>query len=118
MYVVYIIEAHASDLWQMPSNVRENILIPTTHDAGKRSEVAGTCAINLGIRFPALVDDMRNSTESAYTGWPDRLYVIDREGRIAFKTKPGPFGFDPKGVEETLARLAPGEAGFLGRGPV
>jgi len=31
--------------------------------------------------------------EKAYTGWPDRLYLIDKEGRVAFKSAPGPFGF-------------------------
>jgi hypothetical protein len=40
-------------------------------------------------------------TEKAYTGWPDRLYVIDREGRIAHKGKAGPFGFKPQEVRET-----------------
>lgn len=107
MYVVYITEAHASDVWQMPSNIRDNVLIPTPHDFGARREVATTCSFSLGIKFPALVDDMQNSTELSYTGWPDRLYVIDRDGRVAFKTKPGPFGFDPGGVEETLARIVP-----------
>jgi type I thyroxine 5'-deiodinase len=68
--------------------------------------LAGTCAANLGIEFPALVDDMRNATEIAYTGWPDRLYVIGADGRIAHKSAAGPFGFKPDEVRETLKRLA------------
>lgn len=41
----------------------------------------------------------------AYAGWPDRLYVIDREGRVAYKSGPGPFGFKPAAVETTLVAL-------------
>jgi len=47
----------------------------------------------LGIEIPAVIDEFGNSTERAYTGWPDRLYLIDTSGRVAYKSKPGPFGF-------------------------
>jgi type I thyroxine 5'-deiodinase len=40
-------------------------------------------------------------------GWPDRMYVIDRDGKIAYKSKPGPFGFKPAEVEDVLRRIAP-----------
>jgi len=69
--------------------------------------LAGMCMVKLGIEFAALIDDFNNPTEMAYTGWPDRLYVIDREGRIAYKSDAGPYGFKPPKVEETLARLLP-----------
>ncbi len=68
---------------------------------------AATCVSKLGIEFPAVVDDLANTVERAYTAWPDRLYVIDRAGRIAYKSQPGPFGFHPDGVAQTLARLLP-----------
>jgi type I thyroxine 5'-deiodinase len=48
---------------------------------------------------------MGNPTELAYTGWPDRLYVIDRDGKIALKSDAGPYGFKPANVRETLQRL-------------
>jgi hypothetical protein len=63
--------------------------------------------VKLGIKFPALIDEISNPTEVAYTGWPDRLYVIDREGRIAYKSDAGPYGFKPLKVAETLQRLLP-----------
>jgi type I thyroxine 5'-deiodinase len=61
----------------------------------------------LGIRIPALVDNFDDSTDIEYMGWPDRMYVIDRDGKIAYKSKPGPFGFKPAEVEEVLRRIAP-----------
>ena len=52
--------------------------------------------------IPALLDTVDNRTERAYTGWPDRLYVIGTDGKVKFKTAPGPFGFHPKPMEESL----------------
>ena len=107
-YVVYIREAHPSDSWQMPSNLRDGVVFASPKSLERRSAVAQMCVIKLGIELPALVDDFDDRTDIAYMGWPDRLYVIDREGRIAYKSRPGPFGFKPAEVEATLRRLLPG----------
>jgi len=108
--VIYIEEAHPIDGWQMPVNVKDHILLASAHNFNERDTAAGTCVVKLCISIPALVDDMHDTTEVAYTGWPDRLYVIDREGRIAYKSAPGPYGFIPKAVEKTLQRLVPSPA--------
>ena len=104
--MVYIREAHPSNAWQMSSNVREAVVFADPNTAAERSDVAGTCVRKLHIEIPAVMDDVRNTTEAAYTAWPDRLYVIGGDGRVVSKSAPGPFGFDPKGVEEALQRLA------------
>jgi type I thyroxine 5'-deiodinase len=109
-YVVYIQEAHAVDGWQAEENLAEDVLIASTTTPEERMKVAGACVRKLQIDFPALVDDADESVERAYTGWPDRLYVIDRGGRIAHKGGPGPYGFKPEEVEATLARLLPAAA--------
>jgi hypothetical protein len=106
-YVVYIQEAHSSDVWQMASNIRDKVIFRTPLSFEERTEVASSCVLKLGIKIPAVVDDMNNSTERAYTGWPDRIYLIDRDGRVAFKTKPGPFGFKPSLLETHLQRVTP-----------
>ena len=89
----------------MDSNVKAGIVFTNPQGFEERVNLAGTCAVKLGIKFPALVDKIANTTEIAYTGWPDRLYVIDRDGRIAYKSDAGPYGFDPSGVRATLQRL-------------
>ena len=68
--------------------------------------VAGACVRKLGIKIPAVLDEFGNSTDHAYTGWPDRLYLIDATGRVAYKSKPGPFGFKPEELKTALARVA------------
>ena len=102
-YVVYIREAHPSDIWQMGANVRENVVYQSPQNTEERVELANVCVKNLGIEMPALVDNFDNSTDTAYSGWPDRLYVIDRDGTIAYKSAPGTFGFKPADMERVLA---------------
>jgi Iodothyronine deiodinase len=104
--VVYIEEAHPTDGWEMPSNLKEGILIASARTFLQREGAAETCVLKLGIHIPALVDDMQDSTERAYTAWPDRLYVINRDGRVAYKTKAGPFGFHPEAMAKVLQSLA------------
>jgi type I thyroxine 5'-deiodinase len=104
---VYIREAHTSDVWQDPDNVDDHVVFASPKNFDERSEMGKMCLVKLGIQFPAVIDSFDNSTERNYTGWPDRLYVIDRDGRVAFKTRPGPFGFRPKGVADTLQKLVP-----------
>jgi hypothetical protein len=104
-FLVYIQEAHPSDSWQMEINEKENVVFEDPRHYDERASIAGTCSTNLGIEFPALVDTIDNSTEDAYTAWPDRLYVIDNDGKIAFKSDAGPFGFKTKLLADALEQL-------------
>jgi len=106
-YFVYIEEAHAHDVWPLVSNAKANIVFGTARDAGERVGVAGLCAKELKVEFPILVDDMQNGAADLYTAWPTRMYVVDANGKIAYKSRPGPFGFEAAGLGEALARLAP-----------
>ena len=64
--------------------------------------MAGSCVRKLGIKFPAVLDGFDNSVEKAYTGWPDRLYVIGTDGRLLYKSAAGPFGFSTRDLEAVL----------------
>ncbi len=92
----------------MQSNVRDGVLFRSPRDEAERESVAGACVRKLGIKFPALIDGFDNRAEIAYTGWPDRLYLIARDGRVVYKSKPGPFGFHP----EELAGAIQGSLGI------
>lgn len=86
----------------MQSNVRDKVLFSSPRSEAERFSVAGTCVRKLGIKFPALVDGFDNRVEVAYTGWPDRLYLIGTDGRVLYKSKPGPFGFLPDGLAAAI----------------
>ena len=105
--MVYITEAHPSDLWQMESNVRDNVVFASPRTEEERALLAGACVSRLGIKPRALLDEFGNATERAYTAWPDRLYLIDGNGRVAYKSKPGPFGFKADELRAALVRIVP-----------
>lgn len=92
LYVVYIREAHPTDGWALPRN-QFKITDPKSLD--ERRQVAKAFAAQLKLTLPVLVDDLDDRANTAYAGWPDRLYVVDRGGKIALKGGKGPFGFKP-----------------------
>jgi Iodothyronine deiodinase len=99
---VYIEEAHPIDLWQVPSNAKDNVLFASPKSNDERTETAELCVTKLAIKIPALIDGIDNAVERAYTGWPDRLYVIGAGGRVRYKSQPGPFGFSTAELELAL----------------
>ena len=62
------------------------------------------CSANLRVELPTVVDELDNAVASAYGGWPDRLYLVGADGRIAFQGGEGPFGFKPDELEQALSR--------------
>lgn len=98
-FVVYIKEAHPSDGWFMPSNEAQGIDVATPTTKEERIEIAGQACSALRLTMPCLVDDIDDSVDKAYEAAPDRLYVIDKQGKIAVQGGPGPFGF-PASVSE------------------
>ena len=101
-FVVYIKEAHPEDGWVLSSNREEEIAVTDPTSRSERTEVAEACAVRLQIRMPVLIDGIDNETARQYGGWPDRLYLIGRDGRIAFQGETGPFGFRPEELERAI----------------
>ena len=65
---------------------------PTTDD--ERAEVAEACVLRLNFEMPMLLDGVTNAVDTAYSALPERLYVLDPEGVILYRSEPGPWGFD------------------------
>ncbi len=101
-FVVYIQEAHPEDGWQMQINVDEDVVFAQPKSAEEREHVAEACALHLDLSVPTVVDDMDNSTDQAYAALPDRLYLVGKDGRIAYKSARGPFGFRPDEFEAAI----------------
>lgn len=57
----------------------------------------------LEINLPTLIDGLDDAVGRAYAAWPDRLYLIGKDGRIAYKSDPGPRGFKPEELAEAIA---------------
>lgn len=107
-FVIYIQEAHPTDGWQIPPNEEERVLVQQPRTAQEREQVAEACVLHLNLSIPTLIDEMTNQVERAYAALPDRLYLIDAAGRVAYRSGPGPFGFKPEELEAAI-RKALGE---------
>lgn len=99
---VYVREAHPTDGWRMESNdaVGVELAQPATYD--ERLAVAQRCHATLNYSMPLVVDEINDPVGNAYSGMPARLYLIDTEGKVAYKSGRGPFGFKPGELEQAL----------------
>ena len=59
----------------------------------ERQGAATQCTQSYGFEFPTVVDDMLDSTAIQYAAWPERMFVIDPDGRVAFSGGLGPSAF-------------------------
>jgi hypothetical protein len=103
-FIVYIREAHPTDGWQSGGNVREKILVEQPKTYEDRSGVAKVMCTKLEISIPTLIDGIDNKVGNAYAGMPDRLYLVGREGRVAYQGARGPFGFRPAELETAIQK--------------
>ncbi|MFL5241702.1 MAG: deiodinase-like protein [Gemmataceae bacterium] len=102
---IYVREAHPTDGWRMASNDRAGISVKQPTSQNERTDVAKKCCSSLEITWPVLVDDLDDKVGHAYSGMPDRLYVIDADGKVAYKSGRGPFGFKPGELEQAMVML-------------
>jgi hypothetical protein len=101
---VYIREAHPSDEWQLKSNETENVIFTQPKKWETRRDVARQCCNRLDIAMPTVVDTIDDEVDNLYAGWPERMFIITPDGRIAYAGRVGPFGFKPDEVANWLRR--------------
>jgi hypothetical protein len=88
----------------------DGILIeqPTTDD--ERQEAAILCTTSLKISLPTVLDKIDDRVANAYAAFPDRIYIVGADGKVAYKGQPGPAGFN---VPEAIAALEVALAGEI-----
>ncbi len=100
--MVYIKEIHPTDGWQVKENPHDGVLVRQHQSMEERVEVGQTCMVKLALELPALVDEMDDAVARAYAAMPERLYLIGRDGRVAYKGGMGPMFFRPKEWEAAI----------------
>ncbi len=100
--MVYVREAHPTDGWHMRFNDRYGVTLAQPKTMEERTAAAQQCRQKLDFDMPFLVDTLDDRVGGTYSGMPSRLYVIDRAGKVAYKSGRGPFGFKPAEMEQTL----------------
>jgi hypothetical protein len=99
---VYVREAHPTDGWRMESNDEAGIAIAQPTSDIERTAVAARCCQSLNMTMPLVVDSLDDRVGNLYSGMPDRLYLIGRDGRVLYKGGRGPFGFKPGELEQSI----------------
>lgn len=107
--LVYISEAHsaagAESQWQSTINQQEGIDLPPARNLAEKQEHATLCLRRLELPFAIAVDGMDAAAERAYQAWPSRLYVIGRDGMVAYQTRLGELDFHPGAVEGAIRAM-------------
>jgi len=104
-FIVYIREAHPDSVVTVVKDGKAVLeKVGQTNDPKERGGRAQQFADAMKVTVPLLVDKEDNQVNNAYAGWPERLYVIGTDGKIAYKGGPGPGGFKVAEVEEWLKK--------------
>ncbi len=99
---MYVREAHPIDGWRMESNDKAGIAVAQPTTDVERTAVAARCCQSLNMTIPLVVDSIDDHVGNLYSGMPDRLYLIGRDGRVLYKGGRGPFGFKPGELEQSI----------------
>jgi hypothetical protein len=93
----------------MEPNETEGVIFNQPKEWGQRQSVAQTCCSKLNLSLPCAVDTIENAVDDLYASWPERMFVIDGEGKVAYAGKQGPWGFKPEETERALRRVFRGQ---------
>ena len=90
----------------MPQNLEQGVVFDQPKTESDRAEAAEACLLGLSFRFPMALDEMSNAVDDAYAALPDRLYLVDAEGIVRYRSDPGPWGFNVDAWEKAIAGVA------------
>ncbi len=88
----------------MKSNVDESICYPQPRTFAQRVAIASDFTQRFHFPLPIAVDDMHETADLAYGGWPERIYIIDESGRIVYRGGLGPFNYHPQEARAWLEK--------------
>jgi hypothetical protein len=71
-------------------------IIADPRDPGERHAAAGRACSLLRLPFATVVDSMDDAVAIRWSAWPERLFVVDSAGRVAYVGAQGPWGFWPR----------------------
>ena len=89
----------------MQHNLDDNIILNAPGSIEERAEIAEVCVLRLNMAMPMLLDDMTDQADRLYNALPERLYLIDGQGVVRFKTVAGSRGFAPEDWADAIADM-------------
>jgi len=99
--IIYIAEAHASDVWPLGKHV----CIPD-HKTLKDRQVAATLMRDMfKCPLPMLIDSMSNQFDNAFAVWPERYFIIQDYKMKLIASPNKETGYDRKEISYHLVDL-------------
>jgi hypothetical protein len=68
----------------------------------ERRAVASRCEQALQYGIDTYVDELDDAVSKTYAALPTRLYLVDRDGRVAYAGGLGPWGFKPAELKQAI----------------
>jgi hypothetical protein len=100
---VYIREAHPDSMLYVLQDGQEVLQkVEQTSTVRERIANAEVCRTTLKLNFPAVVDREDNKVSHAYGGWPNRLAIVDVDGKVAWISEPKPSAFQSEPISRWL----------------
>ncbi len=96
-FLVYISEAHPDIV-----NTETGKAYGQPKTVEGRAVLAQKCITELKLSIPVLMDTTEGVAEKAYQGRPNRICIVDLDGKVAYYSGRGPRGFKPKEAEQAL----------------
>ena len=101
--VVYIREAHALDGASPRGVGGDHPIVEEPLTIQERLSVATRCDAKLDLSaFTVVIDGLDDKANSSYAAHPDRLYLVNKGGRIAYAGGRGPREFFPDELEDSI----------------
>ena len=89
----------------MPANLEDDAVLEQQTTLEERAQTAREAAERLSLGLPLFLDEMDNGVSTAFAAWPERLVLVDGDGRVVYPGSPGPWGFSPEEAEAQLVAL-------------
>ncbi len=115
-FLVYLREAHPSaekakaktGQADPPKRRRGDLGITQPKTMAERVIAADKCMKGMKLTIPILLDSIECDYIKAYTGFQAGTVVIDRDGKIAYWVRGGPWSCKPAEAEKALKKLLAG----------
>src|SRR2546428_10482231 len=90
----------------MKSNLKDkdNVCYAQPKTLEQRVAIANDFVKRFKFSLPFGIDDMTNAANDAYAAWPERIYIIDESGRIAYRGGACTVNFTPGETRGWLSR--------------
>ena len=87
----------------MDQNLSDGVVFAQPENIDQRMEAGQACVLKIALEPPALVDGMDDAVSTAWNAIPERLALVGLDGRVLYKSGPGPMFFLPAEWEEAIA---------------